>query len=179
MNFTEIRRRTIIAPFSDDVLSDELVLKGGNAISLIYGFGGRTSLDLDFSIEDDFKDVDDIRQHIFTALKQKFKEVGFTVFDEKFDRRPARERLNAGQRWGGYQIEFKLIEQSKEAAFGGHMESIRRNALVVSPGQQRCFTVNLSKYEPWVSASEEQRNARFVGCSRGLQEIDERQYCCS
>jgi hypothetical protein len=35
MDFTEIRRRTIIALFFDDVLSDELVLKGGNAISLI------------------------------------------------------------------------------------------------------------------------------------------------
>lgn len=84
MNFEEIRRRTIVALFSDDALLDELVLKGGNAISLIYGFGNRASLDLDFSIETDFKDVEDTSRRIFKALDGKFGEVGFTVFDKKF-----------------------------------------------------------------------------------------------
>ena len=44
MEFTEIRRLTIIGLFSDDTLFEQLVLKGGNAISLIYGVGGRASL---------------------------------------------------------------------------------------------------------------------------------------
>jgi predicted nucleotidyltransferase component of viral defense system len=146
MDFTEIRRRTIVALFSDDALFDELVLKGGNAISLIYGFGNRASLDLDFSIENDFKDPEDTGRRIFTALEKKFGEVGFTVFDKKFGRRPERER-SPGTRWGGYQIEFKLIEKSKEAALGGKLEDIRRNAFVVGPNQMRRFTVDLSKYE--------------------------------
>jgi predicted nucleotidyltransferase component of viral defense system len=147
MNFDEIRRRTIVALFSDDALSDELVLKGGNAISLIYGFGSRASLDLDFSIENDFKDVKDTARRIFKALETKFGEVGFTVFDTKFGPRPHRARANAAPRWGGYQFEFKLIEKSKEAALGGNLEVVRRNALVVGPGQLRGFTVDLSKYE--------------------------------
>lgn len=147
MDFTEIRRRAIIALFSDDVLSDELVLKGGNAISLIYGFGNRASLDLDFSIENDFKDVEETGRRLFRALEARFGEVGFTVFDTKFGRRPERERPAAGPRWGGYQLEFKLIEKSKAAPFGDNLEAIRRNALVIGPGQLRCFTVDLSKYE--------------------------------
>jgi hypothetical protein len=40
-----IRKIAIIALFSDDVLLEHLVLKGGNAISMIYGIQGRTSID--------------------------------------------------------------------------------------------------------------------------------------
>lgn len=147
MNFDEIRRRTIIALFSDDTLFDELVLKGGNAISLIYGFGQRASLDLDFSIENDFADIPDTERRIVAALQARFGEVGFTVFDAKFDSRPMRERPGANPRWGGYQLEFKLIEKSKEARLAGDIAAIRRNALVVGPDQMRCFVVDFSKYE--------------------------------
>ena len=37
MDFAEIRRVTITALFSDHVLYERLVLKGGNALSLVYG----------------------------------------------------------------------------------------------------------------------------------------------
>ena len=94
-----------------------MVLKGGNAISLVYGFGNRASLDLDFSIENDFQDVDQTERRILTALDQKFSEIGYTVFDKKFGRRPEWERATIPPRWGGYQLEFKLIEKSRKAAF--------------------------------------------------------------
>ena len=35
MDFDQIRRLTIVALFSDDELSERLVLKGGNALSLV------------------------------------------------------------------------------------------------------------------------------------------------
>ena len=35
MDFEEIRRQTIIALFSDDVLFDQIVLKGGNALGIL------------------------------------------------------------------------------------------------------------------------------------------------
>lgn len=147
MDFAEIRRRTIVALFSDDALYDELVLKGGNAISLVYGFGDRASLDLDFSIENDFKDFKETGSRIVKALERKFSEVGFTVFDTKFGPRPERPRKNAEPRWGGYQLEFKLIEKAKETTLNGDLTAIRRNALVIGPNQMRRFTVDLSKYE--------------------------------
>ena len=156
MNFTDIRRRIIVALVSDDILFDQLVLKGGNAISLIYGFGNRASLDLDFSIENDFKDLEDSKRRIFTALEEKFGEIGFTVFDKKFGPRPQREKPNMGRQWGGYQLEFKLIDTFKEKNLGGDLEAIRRNALVVGPDQMRCFTVDLSKYEYCVGKVEKE-----------------------
>ena len=72
MDFAEVRRVTITALFSDDKLIDQIVLKGGNALSLVYGLSQRTSLDLDFSIEKDFADLTDTRRRIFHALKERF-----------------------------------------------------------------------------------------------------------
>ena len=89
MDFDEIRRHTLVALFSDDALLEELVLKGGNAISLIYGFGNRASLDLDFSLENDFADVGDAERRIFKALEQRFSRLSLTVFDTKFVPRAA------------------------------------------------------------------------------------------
>ncbi len=147
MDFTEIRRRTIVALFSDDVLYEHLVLKGGNAISLVYGYGSRASIDLDFSIEDDFEDVADIERRIFAALETKFGEVGYVVFDREFSARPGQPRPDSSPRWGGYQFEFKLIEKTKQTRLGDKLEDIRRNAVVIGPNQLRSFVVDLSKYE--------------------------------
>ena len=88
MDIEEIRRTVIVAVFSDDVLFDRLVLKGGNAISLIYGYGKRSSLDIDFSIEDEFADVEDVKQRINRALVDRFDAAGYTVFDYNFRQRP-------------------------------------------------------------------------------------------
>jgi predicted nucleotidyltransferase component of viral defense system len=50
-----LKKLTIIAMVSDDYLMEKLVLKGGNALDLFYGISPRASLDLDFSMPDDFK----------------------------------------------------------------------------------------------------------------------------
>jgi predicted nucleotidyltransferase component of viral defense system len=83
MDFAKIRRTTIIALFADDELSERLTLKGGNALSLIHGITSRTSLDLDFSIEEDFPDFKDAKARIFRTLKDRFDSQGYIVFDEK------------------------------------------------------------------------------------------------
>ena len=49
MDFADVRRIVIIAMFADDTLFNQLVLKGGNALNLIYGIGDRSSLDVDLS----------------------------------------------------------------------------------------------------------------------------------
>ena len=147
MDFAEVRRLTIVALFSDDQLFEQIVLKGGNALSLVYGLSPRTSLDLDFSIEEDFADLDDTRRRIFRAIKERFSSAGFVVFDAAFQPKP--KVLSPSQQpwWGGYELKFKLIEAGKYRALGGNMETLRRNALVVGPEQQRKFSVDISKYE--------------------------------
>jgi hypothetical protein len=147
MNFAEVRRLTIVALFSDDRLFEQIVLKGGNALSLIYGLSSRTSLDLDFSIEKDFADLDDTRKRIFRAVKRHFASAGFVVFDESLDPKPQVPGPHQQAWWGGYEFKFKLIEEAKYKALGGSLETLRRNALVVGPEQQRRFSVDMSKFE--------------------------------
>jgi hypothetical protein len=147
MDFAQVRKLTIVALFSDDRLFEQIVLKGGNALSLVYALSPRTSLDLDFSIENDFADLNDTRNRIFRAIKDRFSSVGLVVFDESFEPRPRVPRPNQQAWWGGYELKFKLIEQAKHSALGGNLETIRRNALVIGPEQRRKFSVDMSKYE--------------------------------
>ncbi|MCX6635904.1 MAG: nucleotidyl transferase AbiEii/AbiGii toxin family protein [Acidobacteria bacterium] len=147
MDFAEVRRLTIVALFSDDQLFEQIVLKGGNALNLVYGLSSRTSLDLDFSIEKDFADLDDTRKRIFRAVKERFSSAGFVVFDESLEPKPQVLGPNQQAWWGGYEFKFKLIEEAKHKALGESLETIRRNALVVGPDQQRKFSVDMSKFE--------------------------------
>jgi predicted nucleotidyltransferase component of viral defense system len=147
MDFAEVRSLAIVALFSDDRLFEQIVLKGGNALSLVYGLSSRTSLDLDFSIEKDFVDLDDTRKRIFRAVKQHFSSAGFVVFDESLEPKPQVLGPNQQAWWGGYEFKFKLIEEAKYKALCGSLETLRRNALVVGPEQQRSFSVDMSKFE--------------------------------
>lgn len=147
MDFTEIRRTVIVAMFSDDVLFHQLALKGGNAVSLVYKFGSRTSVDIDFSLESDFKDIEDTKRRIFESLRRRFAEVQYTVFDTKFEPRPPTEELRTDDRWGGYEISFKLIETTKFESQSFGDERARREATVVGPQEQRTFKIQISRYE--------------------------------
>lgn len=147
MDFERIRTLAITALFSDDRLFDLLVLKGGNAISLVYHFSSRTSLDLDFSIEHDFDDLADIECRVFKALRERFSAAGLIFFDQKFEQRPANRADNQPDDWGGYQISFKLIDSHKHMQLHGELDAIRREALEIGPSHVRTFTIDISKFE--------------------------------
>jgi predicted nucleotidyltransferase component of viral defense system len=83
IDFQSIRRAAITALFSDDVLFEKIVLKGGNALNLALKMSDRTSLDLDFSIENDFEDLEDIQNRVSAALERRFGSFGYRVFDFK------------------------------------------------------------------------------------------------
>jgi hypothetical protein len=147
MDLAEVRRVAITAMFADDYLLDRVVLKGGNALSLVYGIGARTSLDLDFSIDADFPDPDEARDRIFRALRTRFDSAGYVVFDEIFGPRPAVARPDQSLRWGGYRVEFKLIERRLFDELHRDIEALRRQSLVTGTAQTRTFTIDLSRYE--------------------------------
>ena len=161
LDFAEIRRLVIIAMFSDDSLYGQLVLKGGNAISLVYGLGKRSSLDVDFSIEGEFSDQEEIKGRIQRALTDRFDQAGYIIFDYRFELRPS-QGGEKNPRWGGYRVEFKLIEKTQYNKLTGEVESVRRNALVVGPAQQRTFTIDISKYEYCAGKTEKELESYTV-----------------
>jgi len=132
--------------FVDDVLFEKLVLKGGNALDIVYRVGSRTSLDVDLSIEGDFGDVDDAKRRLFNALEDRFDSAGYVVFDLRFCRRPPLPRADRPD-WGGYVIEFKIIEKERFGPLSANRDALGRNATLVAPGQKRVFRVELSKNE--------------------------------
>ena len=147
MDLAAIRRLVIIAMFSDDVLMEQFVLKGGNALSLIYGIGDRSSIDVDLSIPDDFTDLPMVSKRASAALRDRFEAAGYVVFDDRFHERPSVPKPGRSVRIGGYQLEFKIIDRENYERLGGDLEQLRRNATLIGPEQKRRFKVDISKHE--------------------------------
>lgn len=145
----QIKKFAIIAMFSDDDLMDMLVLKGGNVLDLIYGVSARSSIDIDLSMGKEFDDnnLDNIWAKIQKVLEDTFEEAGYSVFDIKFAKKPKKITPDLKDFWGGYEIEFKVIEKAKYSHFENDLESLRNNALVVGPNNRKRFFIQISKFE--------------------------------
>ena len=135
--------------FSDDDLMDMLVLKGGNALDIIYRLAQRSSKDVDFSIANEFsrKDFEKIKSKIENTLKNTFKPEGFIVFDVKLTEKPVRISPDMEKFWGGYQVEFKIIETENYNKHQYDIESLRRNATVIEKNNRKIFRIDISKFE--------------------------------
>ena len=147
MEFREICSTVIKAMFSDDVLMEKLVLKGGNAIDIGYNLGARASTDVDFSISEDFSDLPDIKIRVLRSLTDRFNSIGLLVFDLTLESKP---KSSKDPRWGGYRICFKLIDETKANLDATDRQ---RQAIPVTPptkgGTQGSskFRIEISKYE--------------------------------
>lgn len=145
----QIKKLAIIAMFSDDDLMDMLVLKGGNVLDLIYGISARSSIDIDLSMESEFdvNKLDSIKVKIRKVLEDTFQEAGYVVFDIKFVETPQKITPDLKDFWGGYEIDFKVIEKTKYPDLEKNIDSLRRNALVVGPNNRKRFFIQISKFE--------------------------------
>ncbi|MFN0169287.1 MAG: nucleotidyl transferase AbiEii/AbiGii toxin family protein [Bryobacteraceae bacterium] len=153
LDFDQIRRLTITALFSDDLLFDQIVPKGGNAMTLVHGISSRTSLDLDFSLETDFSDVEEIRTRAEQALAGRFVPLGLVPFDVKLAPKPAAAKESRSPRWGGYRLEFKVVDDDRYQRLKEDLERLRREAMVTGPNQLKVFSVDFSKWEYTVTAT--------------------------
>lgn len=144
MKLEEVRKQIILALCSDDDLLDVMVLKGGNALGLVHGVGHRSSVDIDYSISQDFTDLNKYQDKIFNALKKQFKNLDYVVFDETLTPKPKQDVNNPT--WGGYQVHFKLISLEKYEELKGNLNDIRRQS-IGEIGGTRKFKIDISKYE--------------------------------
>lgn len=141
----DIKRMTLRALMSDDILMQGLVLKGGNALQLAYDITSRGSIDIDFSMENEFseKDFNRLTNSFGYLLNEEFNKGGLKVYDVKFIQKPKQGSI---PEWKGYHLEFKLIETEKYDQFGDDIDAIRRNSIKVN-GQSTKYTVDISSYE--------------------------------
>jgi predicted nucleotidyltransferase component of viral defense system len=73
----QIKTWAIQAMFSDDDLLEQLVLKGGNAMALVHRISARASIDLDFSLQQDFgENLKEVAARISGMLSERFRSNG-------------------------------------------------------------------------------------------------------
>lgn len=145
MELGEIRRTILKAVAADDYLVEHLVLKGGNALELVHHIGSRSSVDLDFSIADDFENPDEVASRLEGSLRDRFDAEGYLLFDYTFGPRPSDRET--GSPWGGYTAQFKVIGHDLAAGLGHELEHMRRQSATAGPSQQRKFKIDISAFE--------------------------------
>ncbi len=145
----KIKKLTISALVSDDLLMKMLVLKGGNAIDIAYDLTDRGSLDIDFSIDRDFTEKEKARiQSILDhLLNQEFNKEDWQVIDISFTERPHEIDPRVKDFWGGYLLEFKVVPVSIYKSSKSDIELLRRAAIPLNPNNSPKFSVEISKYE--------------------------------
>jgi predicted nucleotidyltransferase component of viral defense system len=144
-----IKELVIIALVSDDELMETLVLKGGNALLMAYRLSSRASWDMDFSIAEDFKNVEDVKKRTEVSIVETFKNEGLYVFDFSFLSKPKTTQDATKDFWGGYVVTFKFIEIEKAINLGGekNIDGLRRNAVPVNPDNSTKMIIEISKSE--------------------------------
>ncbi len=134
------------AMFADDDLLDELVLKGGNAMALVHRISARASVDLDFSLQQDFgENIDLVSSRIEKTLSLTFRENGFESFDFKMIEKPRAITEDMKDFWGGYGVEFKLATKEIYAEFSSDISTLRRRAINLGQGPK--FLIDISRFE--------------------------------
>ncbi|GAG36052.1 unnamed protein product [marine sediment metagenome] len=97
--------------------------------------------------EFDEKNLDVIEAKIKKVLEDTFQEAGYIVFNIKFIETPQNVTLDLKDFWGGYEIEFKVIDKTKYPDLENDIDSLRRNALIVGPNNRKRFFIQISKFE--------------------------------
>lgn len=142
----EIKKLVIIGMFSDDVLMEQLVVKGGNALDIILEVSTRASVDVDFSLAGDLPEqLSATSARIEKSLRETFAVVDLVLFDFQMSAKPAILSADVADFWGGYGIEFKLIERENFEQHKASVESLRRNALPLGQGTK--FLIDISRFE--------------------------------
>ncbi|MCF8234262.1 MAG: nucleotidyl transferase AbiEii/AbiGii toxin family protein [Bacteroidales bacterium] len=144
-----VKRLTIRALVSDEVFMGILVLKGGNALNVAYDITSRGSIDIDFSIEDDFtaKERKRLERQAGKLLNSEFSKHGLEVFDAELVEKPKKIAEQSKDFWGGYSLYFKIIDWGSAERFTDDVEKKRRNAIVIGRKNSKKFQVDISKYE--------------------------------
>lgn len=141
----KIKKTSIKALFSDDDLMDTFVLKGGTALEL-YELHDRASIDIDVSMSRDFN-LDEIKPKLERIFIETFELENYYLFDFKMSMRPGKENMKQGHFWGGYCIEFKVIDIDKKNGLKDDINELRKNAEVVDANNGKKYKIDISKYE--------------------------------
>ncbi len=142
-----IKRLAIMSVFAEDEFMEVLVLKGGNALDLVWGVTTRASIDIDLSMAGAFDDdeLDRICAKLESSLKKTFRGDDLVVFDVTFKAQPDPLSEELSSFWGGYNITFKVIHKSDHDRVNGNLDSIRKESIKI--GGKGRIRIDISRFE--------------------------------
>ena len=147
MTTDDFKREVILALFADSTLVHMVVLKGGNLLDVVYGISTRPSQDIDLSMRGDVDDVEAFRSLIERALFGWFEPKGYTVFDVTIQEKPRNLSDDCRDFWGGYRIEFKVVDTTTFKVKAKDSRKLRTAALAVIGDNGKKFPIDVSKFE--------------------------------
>ncbi len=142
-----LKREVILALFADNALMQQLVLKGGNLLDVVYGISTRPSRDIDLSICGEIEDLDAFRGTIELALRNWFEPKGYVVFDVTLVEEPQMLTEEFRDFWGGYKVDFKIIDAVAYEKHAGDEQKLRIAAMTVVGEHGKKFPIEISKHE--------------------------------
>ena len=114
----------------------------------IHGITGRGSYDLDFSMEGEFEDIELLRTAMIRALRASFAEESLIPFDIKVEFKPPGISDDMKTFWGGYAVEFKLVDTNTHREHKDDLVKLRQNSLAIGPsGIGTKFQIDISRFE--------------------------------
>lgn len=152
MDFEEIRKMIIISLFTDDILYEKFVLKGGNAL-IVHGVNKRASLDIDISIGNRFSENEMVwvKNTLEKNLNETFNRRGYSVIDVSLIKRPRKLGQEKEKFWGGHCLEFKIVSlENKYKLDLGEIDisKLRQSSLSMNPSStSKIFKVDISNHE--------------------------------
>src|SRR5215831_6398833 len=133
MDLEQVKRLTLVALFDKtDRLREELVLKGGNLLDIVFAVSTRSSIDLDFSIAGNIP-AEEIRYECEGALKSVFGVHKYQVIDLRIHEKPDPTSDDLKDFWGGYELEFKLVSDTIFSKYQNNVSELRKHALPLGP----------------------------------------------
>ena len=143
MHIKKIIEESIVAIFSDNELSKQLVLKGGGALQFLEGKDERLSIDIDFSIRQVLFEPEEFFRKIEQALTNQFESLEYDVIDFKYQAKPKAAEKNPTW-WRGWLCEFKLSTCKHRS---DTLIMRRRAALIPEGSNSSKIEIEISEHE--------------------------------
>ena len=145
LDLERLKREVILALFADNVLMQLLVLKGGNLLDIVYGISTRPSRDIDLSICGE-TDCESLRLLIEKSLQRWFEPQMYVVFDVTIREEPHSLTEDFRSFWGGYKVQFKIIDSATYKDCAGDERKMRMAAMTMADGSKK-FPLDISRHE--------------------------------
>ena len=138
IHIEEIIERTIYGLYHDGVFTQNILIKGGQAIRIKEGITQRFSIDIDASVKGAISDPGMFFVAFKKSLERQFQKSNLSVIDFKKTKRPKKAHPDAPDFWTGWQVTFKLRDNTG---------SDKKMAITPDGSGSPKIVVDLSEYE--------------------------------